>query len=123
MKIFRITKIPEEFDQGRLSQMVVDVLGLRTPDFKVHSFASDVSYEGEPEWRVATISFRVRPHLLEESLLKGGKWSFALQSSPTDHSAPTNEAERIYFDLHFKGFTPLSPVQDDEKHEMEYDFL
>ena len=122
-KPFRITRIPGDYDQDRLSQVVMDLLKLKISDFKIHSLATDVSYEGDPEWKVATISFRIRPPFLEESLVEGGKWSFTLQSSPTYQSSPGEESSRIYFDLHFKGFTPLSPMQDDGKHMIEYESL
>ena len=107
---FRITRIPEEYDQERLSQAIEHLFSLGRSDFRVHSLASDASYEEDPQRRIATISFRTRPELLEESSAKAGEWQFDVQSSQTDHSAPLHEPTYIYFDLHFHGFTPLSLV-------------
>ena len=105
---FRVTKIPEELDKKSLSEVIVPILELDGIDeIKIHSLSFDAVNEEEFNYKIATVSFRVRPILLSPDL---NEWEFEL---PDDNC-------RIYFDTHFSGFTPLSPCEGKERQNLEY---
>ena len=64
---YRITKVDEGCDLPRLSQVIKSLFQAEDKDFKIHSLAFDASDEKDPRWKVATISFCVRPTLLQTS--------------------------------------------------------
>lgn len=107
---FRVRKIPEEFDKDRLLNTIVTLFDLGSPsEAKVHSLA--FSYEHD---KVATVSFHNRPvALLKESLpQESSSWSFVLPES--------ENGDQIWFDTHFRGFTPLSPTEGQKTQSLEY---
>lgn len=90
--------------------MIENLFELDANDFKVHSLAFDATYENEPRFKVATVSFRVRPTALCSTSPTMDAWDFDLPSTPKDSIQPNS----VRFDTHFKGFTPLSPADRDE---------
>ncbi|MCJ1313277.1 hypothetical protein MMC25_006954, partial [Agyrium rufum] len=113
---YRITKVPETFDLSRLTQAIRSLFELNVDGFQIHSLASDASDDTEPRWKVATISFRVRPAPLHSLLCTADGWGFDLPSSPA-------ERDRMYFDTHFNGFTPLSPAERDHQYQIDCIFI
>jgi hypothetical protein len=85
-------------------------LGIREDeDFRIHSFATDQN----SNFRVATISFRLTPELLD-----GTKKEWPLEL-PQPVGAEYRPPHILYFDLHFHGFTPISPIENDNNHLVE----
>ena len=117
---FRITQIPEDLDQECLLNVIEQLFKLRRQEFKVHSLASDASDQRELRWRTATVSFCSRPRHLHHSLAESDQWRFALPSTLLHDFKSLNEPVYIYFDTHFRGFTPLSSIDFDEEHKIEY---
>lgn len=83
--------------------------------FKIHSLAYDASHESKPCYKTATISFHTRPPQLALALAESDGWSIDLERE----AAEKYGFDRIYFDTHFEGFTPLSPAEklDDQTIE------
>ena len=117
--VFRITRIPATIDRGQLRAVLGEILEQDSQNFRIHSLASDASDATDPQCRVATVSFHTRPTLLQAPEDKADdqcQWDFELPQSSGSH---TKEV-RIYFDTHMNGFTPLSPIEDEERHTIEY---
>lgn len=114
--MFRVTRIPAVIDALWLSNLTAHIFDVKPDNLTIHSLALDESDATEPEWRTATVSFQSRPTLLQPSKETPDEWWFDLPSA-SDVKA---ENSRICFDTHFKGFTPLSPVENDSKHTIEY---
>ena len=67
-KTLRVKKIPEGYDKQRLRQVIADILELEAGnDVRIHSLAFDAVDEEEPQYKVATVSFTIRPALLPET--------------------------------------------------------
>ena len=101
-----------------LSNVIQNLFELDNGGFIIHSLAFDASDEAEPRWKAATISFRVRPTLLQSSPTTSDQWDFDIPSSRTE----STEHSRIFFDARFTGFTPLSPAKRDEEYSIECGF-
>ena len=118
-KTLRVKKIPEGYDKQRLRQVIADILELEAGnDVKIHSLAFDAVDEEEPQYKVATVSFTIRPALLPET---SKDWDFELPNGDNDKPDDEREGQRIYIDEHFLGFTPLSPAEVQEIHTIEYE--
>ena len=112
---YRVTRIPGVFDEDQLLQAITEVLGLEDPTgTNIHSLAFDIPDGVAQLWKAATVTFRVRPTRLSPS--SKNEWDFKLASKDGDQ----NKEQRIYFDTHFLGFTPLSPVAGENGHSIEY---
>ena len=90
-----------------LGSIVRHLFDLEIAGFKIHSLAYDASHESKPRYKTATISFRTRPPQLGLALAESGGWSIDLECQ----AAEKYGFDRIYFDTHFEGFTPLSPAE------------
>jgi hypothetical protein len=113
---YRVTSIPDTFNKTDFSKVVKDLFELAGDDLKVHSFAYDATRETEARSKVATISFRSRPALLQSSENDSNEWCFSIASSSTD----PNQYSRIYIDKHFNLFTPLSPAEREKAFTIEF---
>ena len=98
-----------------LGSILGHLFDVEIAEFKIHSLAYDASHESNPCCKTATISFRTRPPQLALALAESGGWSMALERE----DAEKDGFDRIYFDTHFEGFTPLSPAEklDDQTIE------
>ena len=118
-KTLRVTKIPEDYDKQQLRQVIVDMLELEVGnDVKIHSLAFDAVDEKELQYKVATVSFNIRPARLPEI---SKEWAFDLSNSGNDERDDEREGQRIHIDEHFRGFTPLSPAEVQGTHTTEYE--
>ena len=116
-KTFRVTRIPKEFDSQRLSSAVEEFFKVKNiSGFKIHSLASDAYDETEDPCAASTISFRTRPTQLQPTATE---WEVDLPC--TKIGQPRHV--RVLFDTHFDGFTPLSSIENDHTHMIEYGFL
>lgn len=88
---------------------------IEAAQFEIHSLAYDASYESEPCYKTATMSFRTRPSQLDLAYAELGCWSFNLERE----AAEKYDSDRIYFDNHFEGFTPLSPAEKSDEQTIE----
>ena len=103
-KTYSVTNVPKEVD---FSGAMQTIFGLDSADFKVHSLAWDASDQTEPDVRVATVSFRTTPALLQPAVKNKDGWSFELPIEINEPHAPVT----LHFDDTFLGFTPLTPLQ------------
>lgn len=80
----------------------------------VHSFSSD-----GPLYRTATITFSDTPSTLYSAgadNVRGKRTEWTL-----DIVHPgSKQIDIVRIDIHFTGFTPLSPLDNDEEHLIEY---
>ncbi|KAI9799050.1 MAG: hypothetical protein M1833_004244 [Piccolia ochrophora] len=117
---YRISNIPTTFDVPHLADTVADVLELESSsDVKIGSLCLDAVDQGDPQHKVATASFRVRPALLS-SKSEGVDDTSAKPLAEWQFSLPHVEDGEIHFDIHFHGFTPLSPVEMQERRTIEF---
>ncbi|KAI9891703.1 MAG: hypothetical protein M1814_002453 [Vezdaea aestivalis] len=122
-KTFRVTGIPASQDLKTLQQGLVKAFHIgENSDLIVHSLASDPCGDTSPQPRVATVTFGVLPRQLsyaepEHNVSEAppDKWSVRLE----DELALPAKNVVLHFDTHFTGFTPLSPVEDDDKHVID----
>ena len=118
-KTLRVTKIPEEYNKQRLRQVPADILELEAGDnVKIHSLAFDAVDEEGLRYKVATVSFDIRPALLPET---SKDWGFELPNGDNNEPDDEREGQRIYIDEHFRVFTPLSAAEARETHTLEYE--
>ena len=98
-----------------LGSILGSLFDVETAEFKIHSLAYDASHESRPNYKTATISFRTRPPQLAPALAESGNWSIDLEHDAAERYG----FDRIDFDTHFEGFTPLSPAEklDDQTIE------
>ncbi|KAI9889411.1 MAG: hypothetical protein M1814_005347 [Vezdaea aestivalis] len=119
-KTFRVTDIPALYDRTTLQQGLVKSFHIgETSDLIVHSLASDQCGDASPQRRVATVTFRTLPEQLSStepergvSISSPDEWSVRLED---ELPLPAKNVV-LHFDTHFTGFTPLSPVEQDDKH-------
>ncbi len=112
---YRISRIPSTIAKELLVSVVGDVFDIESAQFKIHSLAYDASHESKPRYKTATISFRTRPPQLELAHSESDGWSFDLKRELADKY----DSDRIYFDTHFEGFTPLSPAEESHEQTIE----
>ena len=91
--------------------IVGNLFDIEPAQFRIHSLAYDASHESKPRYKTATISFRTRPPQLDLARSESEGWSFDLKREPADNYG----FDRIYFDNHFEGFTPLSPGEKSDE--------
>lgn len=106
---------PENFDHAILAQAIAQIFSLNPKDFKIHSLASDASDEAELPYKTATLSFCIKPAILETSQAFAYGQDFELPQDLGEESG----RRHIRFGTHFEGFTPLSPA--DQATEPEID--
>ena len=112
---FRVSRVPWRLDLRGLPLLLANVLNLAVSEVEVHSLASDVSNPNETPWKTATVAFRTRPARLQASQSDKNEWIIEVPSPSDDKS----EREALCFDTHFEGFTPLSPSENDDEHEVD----
>lgn len=95
--------------------VVGHLFDIESAQFKIHSLAYDASYKSKPPYKTATISFRTRPPQLDLAPAELGGWSFDLEGEAAERYC----SDRIYFDNHFEGFTPLSPAEKTDEQTIE----
>ena len=88
---------------------------IETAELEIHSLAYDASDGSEPCYKTATISFRTRPPQLDPVYAESGGWFFDLGREVAERYG----SDRIYFDNHFEGFTPLSPAENSCEQTIE----
>ena len=112
---YRVSQIPDTYDEdsfrdalrASLLQLEQDVT------LTIHSFASKGSQQ-----RVSTITFSDTPSGLcsaraDEARGKTTEWR-------VDIVHPSSkQTDIVYIDTHFTGFTPISPLANDEEHLIE----
>ncbi len=106
---FRVSRIPDDFRVEDLSQAIKRWFDLESSEYIIHSLAPDACDEADPLWKTATVSFRNIPALLRRSQSMEYEYDFELPAFLAEEFGRS----RIYFDTHFKGFTPLSPTHRD----------
>jgi hypothetical protein len=112
--IYRISRIPGEFDLPHLSHELNNLFELEDNEIRIHSLADDATDEPEPSSKLATASFRARPTHLQ-SAEKQDEWLFEVNLD----SKILNGHHRIYLDRHFNGFIPLSPAGSSDNYTIE----
>lgn len=112
---YRVSRIPGTIGKELLLSAIERIFTIDSAQCKIHSLAHDASYESEPHYKTATISFHTRPPLLDLALAESGGWSIDLEREV----AETYGFDRIYFDTHFEGFTPLSPAEKSDDQTIE----
>ncbi len=113
--IYRISRIPSSVGKELLVSTIGNLFNMESAQFKVHSLAYDASYESEPRYKTATMSFRTRPARLDLGLAESGSWPINLERE----TAEKYGFDRIYLDIHFEGFTPLSPAEKSDEQTIE----
>ena len=103
---FRVSRIPEIFDEKIFTHVIAQISDLDPNDFKIHSLVSDASDEADLPHKTATISFRMTPEILRTPQGFADGWDFELPQ----YLGAESGRSRIHFDTHFEGFTPLSPA-------------
>ena len=112
---YRVSRIPATIGKGLLLSAMEHIFRIDSAECKIHSLAYDASYESEPRYKTATISFHPRPPKLDLALTNSGGWSIDLECEVAERYG----FDRIYFDTHFEGFTPLSPAEKFDNQEVE----
>ena len=95
--------------------IVERLFDIEAPQLEIHSLAYDASDVSEPCYKTATMSFRTRPPQLDPACAESGGWFFDLGREDADRYG----SDRIYFDNHFEGFTPLSPAENSDEQTIE----
>ena len=95
--------------------IVERLFDIEAAQLEIHSLAYDASDESEPCYKTATMSFRTRPPQLDPACAESGRWFFDLGREVAERYG----SDRIYFDNHFEGFTPLSPVENSDEQTVE----
>lgn len=103
-KITYRVRLPSDHGRKELSETIQALFNIKAAEFRIHSLSLDISEVADLSRKVATVSFRNTP----ADLIDGQDWGFDL---PTD--SEESYSARIYFDTHFKGFTPLTPAEND----------
>jgi hypothetical protein len=106
---FRVCGIPACYDAASLQIALASALGYNVIDVRVYSLASDIGFESQT--RIATVSFTTLPTVLN---LQSQRIVVEIPERP-DSTA----WKAIYIDSHFLGFTPLSPVENDQLHAID----
>ncbi|KAI9891857.1 MAG: hypothetical protein M1814_002242, partial [Vezdaea aestivalis] len=122
-KTFRVTGIPASHDRKTLRQGLIKAFHIgETSDLIVHSLVSDQCDDTSPQQRVATVTFRVLPRQISSATSEHS----VSESTPDEWSVRLEEelplpAKNVvlYFDTNFTGFTPLSSVEQDDKHVID----
>ncbi|KAE8440868.1 hypothetical protein EG329_006366 [Mollisiaceae sp. DMI_Dod_QoI] len=111
---YRVSHIPATFDADSFHDALRDSLELEQHvKLTVHSFASK-----DPHQRISTITFSDTPSRLysaraHEAHGKTTQWTVDIV-----HPSSTR-TDTICIDTHFTGFTPVSPLANDEKHTID----
>jgi hypothetical protein len=110
-----VTGIPNTYDEASFHHALRIGLQLEShTTLKIHSFASNWSQQ-----RIATITFGDTPSRpssagADDARGKTTEWRVNIV-----HPLST-QTDTVYIDTHFTGFTPLSPLHNDEEHLIEY---
>ena len=110
-----MSPIPNTYDATSFQNALRISLGLEShTTLTIHSFASDWSQQ-----RTATITFSDTPSGLysvgvDDVCGKTTEWKVNIV-----HPLST-QTDTVCIDTHFKGFTPVSPLANDEEHLIEY---
>ena len=112
---YRVSRIPSDFRKELLVSVVGYLFDIEASDLEIHSLAYDASDESEPRYKTATMTFRSRLPQLDPACAESGYWSFNLERVGTEEY----DSDRIYFDNHFEGFTPLSSAEKSDEQTIE----
>lgn len=112
---YRVSRLPGTIGKELLLSAIGHIFTIDSAQCKIHSLAYDASYESEPRYKTATISFHTRPSQLDLALAESGGWSIDLEREVAEKYG----FDRIYFDIHFEGFTPLSPAEKSDDQTIE----
>ena len=110
---YRVSGIPDTYDEGSFREALHASLQLNQHTaLSIHSFASNRS-----QGRSATITFSNTPTRLRSTEADAGSKT---TEWPVDIVHPlSTQTDTICIDTHFRGFTPISPVANDEEHLIE----
>ena len=95
--------------------IVERLFNIKAAQFVIHSLVYDASYESEPRYKTATMSFHIRPPQLDPARAESDGWSIDLDREAVEKYG----FDHIYFDIHFEGFTPLSPAEKSDEQPIE----
>jgi hypothetical protein len=110
-----VSQIPHFYDEDSFRNALLVSLQLEKHiTLTIHSFASIT-----PGLRTTTITFSDDPSWLysataEDARQKPTEWRVELVHQPS------TQKDTVLIDTHFKGFTPVSPLANDEEHLIEY---
>lgn len=117
--IYRVTRIPKEWTVKPFIQALEASLNLPSSEIWIHSLSFDACDATEPECKACTLSFRRMPAMLGVCADARGYWPIQIISV----SSVGQERYTIFFDNHFEGFTPLSPlISEVVQDKIEYGF-
>jgi hypothetical protein len=104
---YRVSRIPDFYSAETFHDALRASLQLEQRiTLTVHSFASDGSHQ-----RTSTITFSDNPALLDSH--DKAEWKVGLIRPSSTHT------DMVFIDTHFIGFTPLSPLANEEEHMIE----
>ncbi|RDW58735.1 hypothetical protein BP6252_13211 [Coleophoma cylindrospora] len=111
---YRVTRIPSVLDKQSFLTALASALSLDPSSVTLHSLATDLSSPGNVSDRVATISFALpTPTFIKDTAKDAKSARIVLR-----HRQAFPEAT-VYIDQNFGGFTPLSPIENDDVYEMD----
>ena len=112
---YRVSRLPGTIGKELLLSVIEHIFTIDSAQCKIHSLAYDASYESEPRYKTATISFHIRPPQLDIALAQSGGWSIDLERELAEEYG----FDRLHLDTHFEGFTPLSPAERSDDQTIE----
>lgn len=114
IKTYRMTNIPLAWTVSKIYAWLQWTLGIG--EFDRGATVRTLAIDHDRRSKVATISFRQRPKLLDES---SSAWQFPVVAEHDEDSEARHIAGNtpvIYFDDHFRGFTVLSSYDESAEH-------
>jgi hypothetical protein len=112
---YRVSQIPATYDSVSLHDALCVSLQLEQHvTLTIHSFASKGLQQ-----RMSTITFSDTPSRLCSAGADDGRGNTTEWRVDIVHPSST-QTDTVCIDTHFTGFTPLSPLANDEEHLIEY---
>ncbi|RDW57768.1 hypothetical protein BP5796_12569 [Coleophoma crateriformis] len=113
-KTYRVTQIPYVFDRQSFLAALTSALSLDPSSATLYSFATDPSSPGNVTDRAATVSFVLPTPTLDKDIAKAAKSARIVLAGQEAFPEAT-----VCIDKDFDGFTPLSPIENDNAYEMD----
>jgi hypothetical protein len=111
---YRVTEIPNTYDEASFHHALRISLQLEShTTLTIHSFASNWSQQ-----RIATITFSNTPSRLSSAGADDTRGKTTGLGVNIVHPLST-QTDTVCIDTHFTGFTPVSPLYNDEEHLIE----
>lgn len=110
-RTYRVWGLPAGVSIEDSELILRDILNLDATEPKVHSLGLNPYVFGRDVDVVATVTFSQTPY----ALLDGNSWQ--ITKSTTYQNVDMRLSLTI--DTHFKGWTPLNTIKDDEAHKIE----